>query len=104
MTGIVAEASAALAWCFPDEADGYADGVLVGAGNHKCADRGRTAKAGEAAGCAALCAVAGRPDDIEHSQTVADTVRNVLPPATLDSASEKAGRLAGIRNFKAWLT
>jgi hypothetical protein len=31
-------------------------------------------------------------------------VRNVLPPATLDSASEKAGRLAGIRNFKAWLT
>ena len=29
MTGIVIDASVALAWCFPDEASEYADGVLV---------------------------------------------------------------------------
>lgn len=29
MTGIVVDASVALAWCFPDEASEYADGVLV---------------------------------------------------------------------------
>ena len=29
MTGIVVDASTALAWCFPDEASDYADGVLV---------------------------------------------------------------------------
>jgi hypothetical protein len=29
VTGIVIDASTALAWCFPDEASEYADGVLV---------------------------------------------------------------------------
>lgn len=29
MTGIVVDASTALAWCFPDEASEYADGILV---------------------------------------------------------------------------
>ena len=29
MTEIVVDASVALAWCFPDEASDYADGVLV---------------------------------------------------------------------------
>ena len=29
MNGVVVDASTALAWCFPDEASGYADGVLV---------------------------------------------------------------------------
>lgn len=29
MTGVVVDASTALAWCFPDEASDYADGVLV---------------------------------------------------------------------------
>ena len=29
MTGIVIDASVALAWCFPDEASEYGDGVLV---------------------------------------------------------------------------
>jgi len=29
LTGIVVDASVALAWCFPDEASEYADGVLV---------------------------------------------------------------------------
>jgi predicted nucleic acid-binding protein len=29
VTGIVIDASVALAWCFPDEASDYADGVLV---------------------------------------------------------------------------
>lgn len=30
MNGVVVDASVALAWCFPDEASEYADGVLVG--------------------------------------------------------------------------
>ena len=30
VNGIVIDASVALAWCFPDEASEYADGVLVG--------------------------------------------------------------------------
>ena len=29
MTGIVIDASVALAWCFPDEASGYADAALA---------------------------------------------------------------------------
>ena len=29
MTGIVVDASVALAWCFPDEASGYAETVLI---------------------------------------------------------------------------
>ena len=29
MSGVVVDASVALAWCFPDEASEYADGVLV---------------------------------------------------------------------------
>ena len=29
MNSVVVDASTALAWCFPDEASGYADGVLV---------------------------------------------------------------------------
>ena len=29
MTGVVVDASVALAWCFPDEASDYADAVLV---------------------------------------------------------------------------
>jgi predicted nucleic acid-binding protein len=29
LTGVVVDASVALAWCFPDEASDYADGVLV---------------------------------------------------------------------------
>lgn len=29
MTGVVVDASTALAWCFPDETSDYADGVLV---------------------------------------------------------------------------
>ena len=29
MSGIVVDASVALAWCFPDEASEYADGVLI---------------------------------------------------------------------------
>jgi predicted nucleic acid-binding protein len=29
LTGVVVDASTALAWCFPDEASDYADGVLV---------------------------------------------------------------------------
>jgi hypothetical protein len=29
LTEVVIDASVALAWCFPDEASNYADGVLV---------------------------------------------------------------------------
>jgi predicted nucleic acid-binding protein len=34
VTGIVVDASVALAWCFPDEASDYADGVLVALEGH----------------------------------------------------------------------
>ena len=34
MTGIVIDASVALAWCFPDEASDYADDVLVALEGH----------------------------------------------------------------------
>jgi predicted nucleic acid-binding protein len=34
LTGIVIDASVALAWCFPDEGSEYADGVLVGLEGH----------------------------------------------------------------------
>jgi hypothetical protein len=41
LTGIVIDASVALAWCFPDEASDYADGVPVAVGvplfNQTCA-------------------------------------------------------------------
>jgi predicted nucleic acid-binding protein len=30
LSGVVVDASVALAWCFPDEASEYADGVLIG--------------------------------------------------------------------------
>lgn len=35
MSGIVVDASVALAWCFPDEASGYADSVLLAAQGEK---------------------------------------------------------------------
>lgn len=34
MTGIVIDASVALAWCFPDEVSEYADGILVALEGH----------------------------------------------------------------------
>ena len=34
MTGVVVDASVALAWCFPDEASDYADAVLVALEGH----------------------------------------------------------------------
>ena len=34
MKGVVVDASVALAWCFPDEASNYADGVLVALEGH----------------------------------------------------------------------
>lgn len=35
MTGVVVDASVALAWCFPDEASEYADAVLVALGGRR---------------------------------------------------------------------
>jgi predicted nucleic acid-binding protein len=34
LTGIVIDASVALAWCFPDEASDYADEILVALEGH----------------------------------------------------------------------
>jgi predicted nucleic acid-binding protein len=34
LKGVVVDASVALAWCFPDEASNYADGVLVALEGH----------------------------------------------------------------------
>ena len=137
MTGIVVDASVALAWCFPDEASEYADGVLV-------ALEGRTVivpaiwaleitnalLVGERLMRVRLPEIRRFVDLLrgltitEHSQTIADTVINVLPLAreyglsaydaayldlavrqgaplaTLDSALQKAGRSAGINIFK----
>lgn len=137
MTGIVVDASVALAWCFPDEASEYADGVLV-------ALEGRTVIVPAIWALEITNALLVgerrkrvRQPDIrrfvellrgltitEHSQTIADTVINVLPLAreyglsaydaayldlavrqgaplaTLDSALQKAGRSAGINIFK----
>ena len=137
MTGIVVDASVALAWCFPDEASEYADGVLV-------ALEGRTAivPAIWALEIANGLLVGERRKRVrqpdvrrfvellrglrvtEHSQTVPDTVGNVLPLArdyglsaydaayldvavrqgaplaTLDNALREAGRSVGITIFK----
>ena len=137
MSGIVVDASVALAWCFPDEASEYADGVLV-------ALEGRTVIVPAIWALEITNALLVgerrkrvRQPDIrrfvellrgltitEHSQTIADTVINVLPLAreyglsaydaayldlavrqgaplaTLDSALQKAGRSAGINIFK----
>ena len=137
MTGIVVDASVALAWCFPDEASEYADGVLV-------ALEGRTVIVPAIWALEITNALLVgerrkrvRQPDIrrfvellrgltitEHSQTIADTVINVLPLAreyglsaydaayldvavrqgaplaTLDNALREAGRSVGITIFK----
>jgi predicted nucleic acid-binding protein len=94
LTGIVVDASVALAWCFPDEASEYADAVLV-------ALEGRTVIVPAIWALEITNAVlvgerrkrVKRPDVrrfvellggltiVEHSQEVADTVINMLPLA-----------------------
>lgn len=138
MTGIVVDASVALAWCFPDESSEYADGVLVALEGRTAivpsvwaleitnallvAERQKRVKQPEVRRFVEL--LAGLTI-IEQSQTVADTVRDVLPLArehhlssydaaylevairreaplaTLDRTLEKASRSAGVRIFKA---
>jgi len=138
LTGIVVDASVALAWCFPDEASEYADGVLVALEGRTVivppvwaleitnavlvAERRKRVKRLDVRRFVELL---GGLTVIEHSQTVADTVGNVLslareydlsaydaayldaavrqgaPLATLDTRLEKAGRSAGIKIFKA---
>ncbi len=138
MTGIVVDASVALAWCFPDEASEYADGALVALEGRTLivpsiwalevtnallvAERRKRVKQPDVRRFVELL---GGLTIIEHAQTVADTVNNVLPlareynlsaydaayldvavrqgapMATLDSGLEKAGRSAGIKIFKA---
>jgi len=93
-TGIVIDASVALAWCFPDEASEYADGVLV-------ALDGRTAMVPAIwpVEVANALLVGERRKRIrqpevrrflellkglsilEDGQPFADTVSNILPPA-----------------------
>jgi len=138
LTGIVVDASVALAWCFPDEASEYADGVLVALEGRTVivpavwaleitnavlvAERRKRVKQQDVRRFVELL---GGLTIIEHSQTVADTVRHVLPLAraynlsaydaayldvavrqaaplaTLDRALQKAGRSAGLKIFKA---
>jgi len=137
LTGIVVDASVALAWCFPDEASEYADGVLVELEGRTVivpsiwaleitnavlvAERRKRVKPPDVRRFVELL---GGLTIVEQSQTVADTVRDVLPLAreydlsaydaayldvavrqraplaTLDSALQKAGRSAGIKIFK----
>jgi predicted nucleic acid-binding protein len=94
LTGIVVDASVALAWCFPDEASAYADGVLVAlegrtvivpavwaleiANALLVAERRKRVKQ---QGVRRFVELLGGLTIIEHSQTVADTVSHVLPLA-----------------------
>ena len=94
MTGIVVDASVALAWCFPDEASEYADGVLVALEGRTVivpavwaleisnamlvAERRKRVKQQDVRRFVELL---GGLTIIEHSQTVADTVSHVLPLA-----------------------
>jgi predicted nucleic acid-binding protein len=94
LNGIVVDASVALAWCFPDEASEYADGVLVALEGRTVivpavwaleisnamlvAERRKRVKQQDVRRCVELL---GGLTIIEHSQTVADTVSHVLPLA-----------------------
>lgn len=91
MTGIVVDASVALAWCFPDEASEYADAVLVALEGRTVivpavwaleitnavlvAERRKRMKQQDVRRFVELL---GGLTIIEHSQTVADTVSHVL--------------------------
>ncbi len=91
MTGIVVDASVALAWCFPDEASEYADAVLVALEGRSVivqavwaleitnavlvAERRKRMKQQDVRRFVELL---GGLTIIEHSQTVADTVSHVL--------------------------
>jgi predicted nucleic acid-binding protein len=91
LTGVVVDASVALAWCFPDEASDYADGVLVALEGRTLivpavwaleitnavlvAERRKRVKRSDVRRSAELL---GGLTIIEHSQTVAETVSNVL--------------------------
>lgn len=138
MSGIVVDASVALAWCFPDEASDYADDVLVALEGRTVlvpsiwalevtnailvAERRKRLKQSDVRRFVELL---GGLTIVEHSQTIADTMRNVLPLArdrdlsaydaayldvavrqasplaTLDGRLQKAGRAAGVRIFEA---
>ena len=131
------DASVALAWCFPDEASQYADEVVVALEGRRVivptvwaleitnallvAERRKRVKQPDVRRFVELL---GGLTIMEQSQTVADTVSNVLPLAreydlsaydaayldvavrqgaplaTLDSTLEKAGRSAGVKIFK----
>jgi len=94
LNGIVVDASVALAWCFPDEASEYADGVLVALEGRTVivpavwaleisnamlvAERRKRVKQQDVRRCVELL---GGLTIFEHSQTVADTVSHVLPLA-----------------------
>lgn len=94
MTGIVVDASVALAWCFPDEASEYADLVLMALKGRRVivpavwalevanalvvAERRKRVKQPEVRRFVELL---GGLTIIEHAQTITDTVSNVLPLA-----------------------
>jgi len=94
LTGIVVDASVALAWFFPDEASEYADGVLVALAGRTVivpavwvlqitnavlvAERRKRVKQPDVRRFVELL---GGLTIVEQSQTVADTVSNVLPLA-----------------------
>ena len=94
MTGVVIDASLALAWCFPDGASEYADGVLVALEGRTVmvppvwaleitnavlvAERRKRVKQADVRRFVELL---GGLTIIEQSQTVIDTVSSVLPLA-----------------------
>ena len=94
MTGVVIDASLALAWCFPDGASEYADGVLVALEGRTVmvppvwaleitnavlvAERRKRVKQADVRRFVELL---GGLTLIEQSQTAIDTVSSVLPLA-----------------------
>ena len=92
MTEIVIDACVALAWCFPDEANGYADAVLEGLERHTMlvpalwpveitnallvAERRRRIKASETRQFFALI---NELPVVMDSRSVTDAVSNLLP-------------------------
>lgn len=130
------DASVALAWCFPDEASEYADAVLVALEGRTVivpalwsleitnavmvAERRKRVKQSDVRRFVELL---GGLTIIEHSQSVAETMRHVLPLAreynlsaydaaylevavrqaaplaTLDTALRKATRSAGLKIY-----
>ena len=136
MNGIVVDASVALAWCFPDEASNYADSVLLAIENQTILVPtiwpveitnallvGERRKRIRQPDVRRFVELLKGLDVTVDTQSVADSVNNIFPPAqdyrlsaydaayldvairhevtlaTLDADLQKAAHAAGIKTF-----